>query len=209
MTYKTELSPELTGKCQGCALLVVQNDWVEQLDVILIRSQGDLDREIPAGMEVKAPAVGGMYSAFRAWRRAVTRPNEATFRALIEDPAASPGRGLTWLAVAAVFSVLFTTVGQLLVGALAAGALPAIEGYGLIDPGLLAGVSLVSGLLCGLPASIAGTVLGILLFAAVVQFIAGAFGGQGRFAQMVYAQAAITAPLTILTALIGWIPVVN
>jgi hypothetical protein len=150
------------------------------------------------------------FSTFGAWRAAVTRPNEATFRHLVADPSATLGRAILWLSTSMGVSLLVSTIIQALAASLAFGSGFASDELSWLNPGMIGGVSLATGLLCGLPASVVfGGVLGILIFAGAIQFIAGAFGGEGRFAQMVYALAAFTAPLTILTALIGWIPIVN
>ena len=149
------------------------------------------------------------FSTFGVWRAAVTRPNEATFRHLVEDPSATLGRAILWLSTSMGVSLLASTIIQALAASLAFGSGFTSDELSLLNPGMIGGVSLATGLLCGLPTSVVFGVLGILIFAGAIQFIAGAFGGEGRFAQMVYALAAFTAPLTILTALTGWIPIVN
>ena len=50
----------------------------------------------------------------------------------------------------------------------------------------------------------------VSVFAALyVQFIAGAFGGRGTYSEQMYAIAAYTAPMTLLTGLVSLIPIVN
>ncbi len=149
------------------------------------------------------------FSWFEIWRLTLTRPNEETFRSLADDPNGSLGRALCWIAITSAISYLITASLQLLFSSLTAG------------PGLLealeqeAGLLLTEGLMvagiyaCGLPIVVLVSTIGMLIYSGVVQITASAFGGDGTFAEMAYALAAFTAPLTLLSGAIGWIPWVN
>lgn len=151
----------------------------------------------------------GTYSWFEAWRLALTRPNEETFRSLAGDPNGSFGRALSWIAITSAISYLITASVQLLFSGLFAG--PGLievleQEAGLLLPrGLIIAVVYV----CGLPMVVLISAAGMLIHSGVVQFAASAFGGEGTFAEMAYALAAFTAPLTLISGAIGWIPLVN
>ena len=74
---------------------------------------------------------------------------------------------------------------------------------------LLAGFSSLFILACGLPFTVIASILGMLLFAGLIHFIAGALGGSGSFRQLLYVFAVISAPFSIVSALLGLIPFVN
>jgi len=155
------------------------------------------------------PPEYGTYSWFEAWRMALTRPNEETFRSLADDPNGSLGRALSWIAIASAISYLITSTAQLLFSGLLAGPglFEALEQEaGLLLPG---GLMIAGVFICGLPMVALFSAIGILIYSGIVQFTASAFGGEGTFAEMTYALAAFTAPITFLSAIIGWIPLVN
>ncbi len=151
----------------------------------------------------------GTYSWFEAWRLALTRPNEETFRSLAGDPNGSFGRALSWIAITSAISYLITVSVQLLFSGLFAGPslLEALEQEAGL---LLTGGLMVTGIFaCGLPIVVLISTVGMLIYSGVVQITASAFGGDGTFAEMAYALAAFTAPLTLLSGVISWIPWVN
>ncbi len=161
-----------------------------------------------AGSDV-IPMEYGTYSWLEAWRLALTRPNEETFRNLADDRNRSLGRALSWVAITSAISYLITASVQLLFSGLFAGPglLEALEQEaGLLLPG---GLMIAGVYVCGLPMVVLISAVGMLIYSGVVQFTASAFGGEGTFAEMTYALAAFTAPLTLLSGVISWIPLVN
>jgi hypothetical protein len=155
------------------------------------------------------PTEYGTYTWFEAWRMALTRPNEETFRSLADDPNGSLGRALGWVAITSAISFLITSTAQILFSALLAGPglFDAVEQeVGLLLPG---GLMIAGVFICGLPMVALFSAIGILIYSGIVQFTASAFGGEGTFAEMTYALAAFTAPIALLSAAIGWIPLVN
>ncbi len=155
------------------------------------------------------PTGYGTYSWFEAWRMALTRPNEETFRSLADDPNGSLGRALGWIAITSAISFLISSAIQLVFSGLLAGpsVFEALEQEaGLLLPG---GLMIAGVFVCGLPMVALFSAIGILIYTGLVQFTASAFGGEGTFTEMAYALAAFTAPITLLSAAIGWIPIVN
>jgi len=149
------------------------------------------------------------YAWFEAWRSALTRPNEETFRSLANDPNGSLGRALRWIAISSAISYLITTSLPLLFSSLLPGPsfLEALEyEVGL----LLSGGLMIAGVYgCGLPLVVFISTIGMLIYSGVVQVTARAFGGEGTLTSMTYVLAAFTAPLTVLIGVITWIPQVN
>ena len=155
------------------------------------------------------PSGYGTYSWLEAWQMALTRPNEETFRSLADDPNGSLSRALSWIVITSAISFLITVSAQLLFSGLFAGPslLEALEQEAGI---MLSGGLVIAGIyVCGLPFVVLVSAMGMLIYSGVVQFTAGAFGGEGTFAEMTYALAAFTAPLTVLSGVIGLIPLVN
>ncbi|MEE8120820.1 MAG: YIP1 family protein [Anaerolineales bacterium] len=163
----------------------------------------------PATGNSAIPTEYGTYSWLEAWRMALTRPNEETFRSLADDPNGSHGRAMIWIAITSAISFLITASVQFLFSGLFAGPglLEALEQEAGL---LLTGGLMIAGVyVCGLPMVVLISALGMLIYSGVVLFIANAFGGEGTFAEMTYALAAFTAPLTLLSGAISWIPLVN
>jgi hypothetical protein len=144
----------------------------------------------------------------QAWTLALTSPRTSTYERLIRDPQASLRRALTWVAVTALLAYLigagvqmaFMSLGlssAFLEGGGPAAELPGLEGFFLLA------------LLCGIPVVVFGAIFGILIYGGLLQFIASALGGSGTLGEQVYALACYSAPVTLLSALLGLIPLVN
>ena len=151
---------------------------------------------------------GQSYSTIQAWTLALTRPNEATYRSLIDDPRAGLGRAVLWMVLGSAVPIVLLALSQLAFGGLGR-TLSQLQGLApgsdrAFTPAFGAGV-----LFCAIPLGAFFSVAGLFLYAGVIQFIAGAFGGQGSFARLAYATAAFTAPLTIIGGFVSIIPFVN
>jgi len=149
------------------------------------------------------------FSWFQAWRAALTRPSVATYADLLLDPKVSLRRATAWLFTASFLSYLVGvgiqaavfpgTLAEIIRGA----AETAPAGVG-VTPTLL----LVISLAC--TPFLAGFILVLYLVGfGIIQFIASALGSQGSYTELVYAHAAYLAPLTLLTTVLGMIPLVN
>ena len=151
---------------------------------------------------------GQSYSTIQAWTLALTRPNEATYRGLIDDPGAGLGRAVLWTVLGSAVQIALLALSQLAFGGLGR-TLSQLQGLApgsdrAFTPAFGAGA-----LFCAIPPGAFFSVAGLLLYAGVIQFIAGAFGGQGSFARLAYATSAFTAPLTIIGGFVSLIPFVN
>ena len=153
---------------------------------------GDRDVDV-AAIEKRAKretapprSVGNKMSWYEVWLLAIFSPTESTYRKIIEDPSAKPGRGYLWVFISSFISIIITAIffgmraGTLLPELYAqAPELAAMNpqqflGYGLI-------VMLVaSPILAGL------AILLVMLQAGIYQLIAKIFIGEGTFSEMVY-----------------------
>lgn len=147
--------------------------------------------------------------ALETWRLALTRPNEETFQRIRQDPSASLEKAIVWIALSSGIAYAIGALAQLLfIQVLPLSSF--VEGAEEVFSGnLLAGFSSLFILACGLPFTVIASMLGTLLFAGLIHFIAVALGGSGSFRQLLYAFAAISAPFSIASALLGLIPIVN
>lgn len=142
--------------------------------------------------------VGKKMSWYEVWLMAVFSPSVGTYRRIIEDPAASPGRGYLWVFISGLISIFASTLifawrMQVMMPeftaqfpGLASLNQQTILGYGLI--GMLVGSPILAGI----------AVLGVIIQAALFQLVAKIFIGEGSFAEMVYALSAIAAPIYLL-----------
>ncbi len=135
------------------------------------------------------------YSWQEVWTLAISRPSEALFRNLLNDPRATANRGVLWLLLAGFINGLVTTV-------VVNQSLPVIAQQQQLPATSL---SLLEILFVSL-------FLGpILVFAAtlivgVYHMVARFLGGEGLFADLFYLYASYTAPLFILLAAITVAP---
>jgi hypothetical protein len=149
------------------------------------------------------PAGRSVGSFYQIWLLVLRRPREDTFQALVDDPGATVGRGALWIFLTSMvgYVVAFTVRYGLFASMLEdAGQTAGFEG-------MTAGVAIA--VLCGLPLAAAMAVLGFMLSAALLQFIAGALGGDGTFRQLFFATASYTAPVTLAGSLLSVIPLIG
>jgi hypothetical protein len=149
------------------------------------------------------------YSWLGAWRAALTRPSVATYTDLLLDPKASLRRAVAWLFSATLLSYL---VGVGIQAAVFPGMLAeVIRDAAETAPagiGVTPTVVLVISLACT-PFLAGFVLLTYLVGFGLIHFIASALGSQGTYSELVYTHTAYLAPLTLLTTLLGMIPVVN
>jgi len=163
----------------------------------------------PDAMDLTPQANPEPLLSLEVWRMALTQPNEETFRRIRDDPAASLARAIGWIALSSGIAYAIGAIVQLLfiqvlpISSFMEGAQEIMSGR------LLAGISSLFILVCGLPITIVISVTGTLALAGLIHFIAGALGGTGSYRQLVYAFAAISAPFSIASALLGLIPIIN
>ena len=126
---------------------------------------------------------------YQIWLKALTRPTEQTYLEIVNSPAASVRTAYMWLGIAYVISFVISV---------AILQLSAVFQYGG-DFGSSIGSALAA-IACGAPI---GAVVALLLYAlevAIIQWVAKMFKGAGSFDKLLYAFAAFTAPLSLVSA---------
>ncbi len=146
-------------------------------------------------------------SFFQIWIRALTKPNESTYAALAASPRAKASTAFLWVFLTAFvpgFVGVLVNGSQLSQRLQQAGVDVGSSGGGL-------GASLVS-FLCVTPFVAVLGVVGFIISAGIMQWIARLFRGQGTFDQLAYSLGAITAPGLLVSAVLSLpslIPVVG
>jgi MFS family permease len=135
------------------------------------------------------------------WINALTRPAVETYERIVHDPRASSNRAYGWVFISALIGyVLSIPIGLVMAG--------------LFDGSSIAGLntgvigSPIIQLICAPFAAILA-VVGLVINAGLTQLIARALGGTGTYSELVYAYAAYTAPLSLITSILFAIPIVN
>jgi hypothetical protein len=128
---------------------------------------------------------------YQIWIKALTKPSEQTFAEIANSPDASPNKAYIWLAISYIVSFFFI---MLLTLVRTSGQ------YG--DLGSSLGSSAIA-LICGAPI---GAVIGVLFFAlmtAIIQWVAKLFKGTGSYSKLIYAVAAFTAPIMLVSGVLS------
>lgn len=136
------------------------------------------------------------------WLAALTRPKASTYEEIIADPGAKPRRAYGWVFLATLISFLVSVLLMTLLGNPFAADLTEGQSGGYLAYAFI-------GILCAAPFVAVFSILSLIINSAIIQFIAGGFGGRGTFGQMVYATGAFLAPMTVVSSVIGGIPLVN
>lgn len=151
----------------------------------------------------------------QTWISVLTGPGEEVFEREQASPNATLSTALIWTILAAVVVAVLGFVQSLLFASSAAGMLGTIsqmdlppESQAMIEQmmagGLLTGMSGVGAFMGILISPIA-----FLIGVGIIHLIANVLGGRGDFGRYAYLSAAIGAPVSILNALLGFIPVVG
>lgn len=147
------------------------------------------------------------YSWNDVWTMVITRPSVETFQTILDDPAASPVRGLRWVYLTLIITT-FVTLNALFNNAALLEQMSEIMGAA---PELLRSSFFIS-LLCTAPiASILGTGI-FAVFCWAVSYLAGRLANSISPEQQratIYALAAGAAPMNLIGALFAIIPVLG
>lgn len=147
------------------------------------------------------------YSWNDVWTMVITRPSVETFQTILDDPAASPMRGLVWVYLTLIVTT-FVTLNALFNNPAILGQMSEMMG---VDPELLRS-SFILSLLCSTPiASILGTGV-FAVFCWAVSYLAARLANSISPEQQratIYALAAGAAPMNLIGALFAIIPVLS
>lgn len=151
--------------------------------------------ELPSAPVPESPSD----SVFQTWRKALTQPNELTYAEIASSPRAKATTAYLWVFVASLIQiVLISLVQSQLYPDLARQLGMPGEAFG---PRSGIGAILAT-VLCGAPIGAAFTTLFFAIWVAVVQWLAGMFGGRGSYDRLAYAIASIAAPYSILVGIL-------
>ena len=134
---------------------------------------------------------------YQVWLRALTKPNEQTYADLAASPDANPNKAYLWVFLTSIVSFFFVML---------ATSFGSTAQYG-IDMRSTMGSSVIA-LICGAPI---GAAIGVLFFAidiAIIQWVAKMFKGVGSYNQLVYAVAAFSAPISLVSGIISALSVI-
>ena len=151
----------------------------------------------------------------QTWIAVLTKPGEEIFEQEQNSPRASLSTALIWVVIAAVVtavlgfvqSLLFTPSPQQMMDLFDQMNLPP-ESTAMVEQmftgGMLAGLSGVGAFL-----GIILTPIFFLIGTGIIHLLANMLRGQGDFGRFAYLSAAIQSPISIVTAFLGFIPVVG
>ncbi len=128
------------------------------------------------------------------WSTAVMNPSLESFELILGDPAARPQRAYTWIFFTATFSAI---VNMIFIFSNSRTFLP---------PGYSYGGSIVPTMICTAALTGPFAILGLIIAAGILQFIARLLGGVGTFREFVYVYGAILAPMALVSAAFNVLP---
>jgi hypothetical protein len=151
---------------------------------------------------------------FQTWMNVLTKPGEEIFEQERQQPHANLTTALIWIVIAAVIMAIFNAIGALIGGALGMGAgmMESIIDQADLPPEVAAQIAASTagnmaggafGAFCG------GLILAPIFFligSGIYYVLAKLFSGEGVFEEQTYLLATFTAPLMIVTGVLGIIP---
>ena len=161
-------------------------------------------------------------SWLQSWIDVTTRPGEPTF----EVERAKPQANLTTAAIWVGLVALVTGIFSLIRGYIALRQFQALGGVqGILDQfnlppevmdqvnqlpaGLIPGMGRPGAGLGALVTGILSAIVTFILFAALLQLVAKVLGGTGNFGKYTYLLAAIYVPVTFVSGVIGFVPLIG
>lgn len=151
----------------------------------------------------------------QTWIRVLSGPKEETFEQEQASPNATLSTALIWTVIAAVVAAIFGFIQSLIFASSAQGMLGMIsqmdlppESAAMINQMMGAGLFAGAGG-AGAFAGIIITPIAFLIGVGIIHLIANLLGGRGDFGRFAYLAAAIQAPVSIISSLLGFIPVLG
>lgn len=151
----------------------------------------------------------------QTWIAVLTKPGEEIFEQEQNSPQANITTALIWVVIAAVVTAVLGFVQSLLFTPSAQQMMDLFDQMDLPpESAAMMEQMFTGGMLAGL--SGAGAFLGIILTplffligTGIIHLIANVLRGQGDFGRFAYLSAAIQSPISIVTAFLGFVPVVG
>jgi len=139
---------------------------------------------------------------YQAWIQALTRPNEPAYMDLVSRPGVTSGKAYLWVFLSSLIGWLLAAPLIMMLG------FPGLSQIGGERP-LIDVTSLGIGLACLIPLGAGFALLAMTIFTGLNHLIAKGLGGAGEFSRLLYAVAAYTAPLAILSPPLSVIPLAS
>ena len=150
----------------------------------------------------KRPAI----SWYDAWSTALLSPTVEGYQSLINHAGVNVSTPLTWIFITTLLTyIVIGVLGASLLSSQMKFILSQVPG---MDPRILAGGTALF-LLIAIPLIAILMAAGQACGAGILHGIAFVLGGQGKYSQLLYASAAFTCPMSIISSIIAAIPVVN
>ena len=147
----------------------------------------------------------GLAGWMPVWIRAISKPSEQTFIEISDHPAARSSTAFIWVFLAGTVSAIISGLLSAILMAAGVATTPVIPGLEqFTGPATADGGSIVTSLVTSLCASPVAGIISVIVFAigvGILQWIARLLGGVGTFDQLAYALAAISVPITLVSAL--------
>lgn len=167
----------------------------------------DMDSYVDSSALSRPKTAARSYSFYDVWLTVLTSFDIETYKEILKDPEAGAGRGFEWVAYAGIIGGLLAPLSILSNPAITElKNMPEYDGVfgGMGMTAFLIFMAFVSALIT----PIAG-LIGLALSAGIQNVLAVFFGGNGDYRRTVYALAAYLAPMTIIIALVGIVPLVG
>lgn len=161
------------------------------------------------------PPVGRPMSWQEVWTSAITEPNEQTYWNIIIDPLATTQRAILWIVSAFFVSMFLGLISNALVAPINESAFnnAFVRNNAVFTSqqptNVFSTETQIGFLLCFIPIAIIVIIVIFAIVTGVFHIIARLMGGSGTYDQLFYAFAAFYAPLTIVSGIIGLIPVLG
>lgn len=147
------------------------------------------------------PDFSAPQGAIPVWTKVFTKPGEQTFVEITQHRDATAKSAYIWIFIAGALAGLLSTMLQFLVAMI--GVQQVAQEFGGL-PGAPAAYGL-GGLvwaICSAPSAGIGSVIGFAVTTGIIHATARFFGGQGTFDKLAYAMGAVSAPISLLSALL-------
>jgi hypothetical protein len=167
----------------------------------------DFSSYVDSSMLSKPTPAAKSYGFFDAWVTVLTSTDIESYESVLNDPEAGAGRAFEWVAYAGIISGLIFPF-SLISNPQFKELINMPEFNGLFGGMSMAMLFMTLALAMALLTPIS-SLIGLAIGAGIQNMLAVLFGGRGYYGRTVYALAAYLAPMTILVALLGAIPLVG
>lgn len=168
----------------------------------------DMDSYVDNSALSRPKPAAKSYSFYDVWLTVLTSFDIESYEEVLKDPEAGAGRGFEWVAYAGIVGGLLAPFSILGNPSILAEIQNMPEYDSMLGNTGLTALLIFFAFASALITPIA-SVIGLALSAGIQNVLAVFFGGNGDYGRTVYALAAYLAPMTVLIALLGIVPLVG